>query len=122
MLGASSCPSHESAGYAPNQSCRRYADAFGCLADRIRLIRHPKGWWRIGGYGMRRIRRRGVGQRPIWQGRYHFTGLAPGRYQVLSSFDFNQPTNEEMEAARAVTIALKEGTETSKDLELFVAR
>jgi hypothetical protein len=56
------------------------------------------------------------------QGRYHFTGLAPGRYQVLSSFDFNQPTSEEMEAAHAVTIAVKEGTETSKDLELFVAQ
>jgi hypothetical protein len=54
------------------------------------------------------------------QGRYHFTGLAPGRYRVLSSFDFNQPTSEEMEAARAVTVALKEGTETSQDLELFV--
>ena len=56
------------------------------------------------------------------QGRYHFTGLAPGRYRVLSSFDFNQPTSEEMEAARAATIALKEASETSKDLELFVAQ
>jgi hypothetical protein len=41
---------------------------------------------------------------------------------VLSSFDFNQPTSEEMEAAHALTIAVKEGTETSKDLELFVAQ
>ena len=56
------------------------------------------------------------------QGRYHFTGLVPGRYRVLSSFDFDQPTSEEMEAARAVTIALREGSETSKDLDLFVAR
>ena len=40
---------------------------------------------------------------------------------TLSSFDFNQPTSEEMEAARAATVALKEGSETSKDLELFVA-
>jgi hypothetical protein len=41
---------------------------------------------------------------------------------VLSSFDFNQPTSDEMEAARAVTIALKQGSETSQDLELFVAQ
>jgi len=27
------------------------------------------------------------------QGRYHFTGLAPGRYRVLSSFDFEKPTS-----------------------------
>ena len=56
------------------------------------------------------------------QGRYHFTGLAPARYRVLSSFDFDQPTSEELEATRAVTIALKEGSETSQDLELFVAQ
>ena len=56
------------------------------------------------------------------QGRYHFTSLAPGRYRVLSSFDFDHPTSEEMEEARAVTIALKEGSETSKDLELFVGQ
>lgn len=55
------------------------------------------------------------------QGRYHFTSLAPGRYRVLSSFDFDQPTSEEMEAARAATIALKEGSETNQDLELFAA-
>ena len=56
------------------------------------------------------------------QGRYHFTGLASGRYRVLSSFDFDHPTSEELEAARAVTIALREGSETNQDLELFVSQ
>jgi hypothetical protein len=52
------------------------------------------------------------------QGRYRFTGLLPGRYRRLSSFDFSQPSGAEMEAAHAITIDLKEAGKTKQDLEL----
>jgi hypothetical protein len=56
------------------------------------------------------------------QGRYRFTGLPPGNYRVVSSFDFGEPNRKDMDAGRAVTIAVKEGAETNQDLELFVVR
>jgi hypothetical protein len=56
------------------------------------------------------------------QGRYGFTGLPPGNYRVASSFDFSEPNLKDVDTARAVTIAVKEGTETSQNLELFVVR
>lgn len=55
------------------------------------------------------------------QGRYRFAGLPPGRYRVMSSFDFERPSTEEMEAARADGVSLKEGGDTGHDLRLFVA-
>jgi len=55
------------------------------------------------------------------QGRYRFSGLPPGRYHVLSSFDFDRPSTEEVEGARADEVALKESSDTSHDLRLFVA-
>jgi hypothetical protein len=53
------------------------------------------------------------------EGRYRFTGLTPGRYRVLSSFDMEQPTSTEMESARATEVSLKEATDAGQDLELF---
>jgi protocatechuate 3,4-dioxygenase beta subunit len=53
------------------------------------------------------------------EGRYRFTGLTPGRYRVLSSFDLEQPTSAEMEIAHATEVSLKEAADTSQDLELF---
>lgn len=55
------------------------------------------------------------------QGRYRFSGLPAGRYRIVSSFDFERPTTQEMEAARADEVALKESGDTSHDLRLFVA-
>jgi Carboxypeptidase regulatory-like domain len=55
------------------------------------------------------------------QGRYRFSGLPPGRYRVLSSFDFERPSTEDLEAARADEVALKEASDTNRDLRLFVA-
>ncbi len=55
------------------------------------------------------------------QGRYRFSGLPPGRYRVMSSFDFDRPSAEEMEATRADEVSLKEAGDTNHDLRLFVA-
>ena len=55
------------------------------------------------------------------QGRYRFSGLPPGRYRVLSSFDFERPSAEDMEAARADEVSLKETSDTNHDLQLFAA-
>ena len=35
------------------------------------------------------------------QGRYHFSGLAPGHYRVLSSFEYQMPDSKIMAEARA---------------------
>jgi len=54
-------------------------------------------------------------------GRYRFTGLPPGRYLLLSSFDFEQPNESELQAARAATVSVKEDRETNEDVELFIS-
>ena len=54
-------------------------------------------------------------------GSYRFTGLPPGRYLVLSSFDFERPSRDELERARAAAVSVKEGGETTQDLEVFVS-
>lgn len=55
------------------------------------------------------------------QGRFRFSGLPPGRYRVLSSFDFDRPGAQDMEAARADEVSLKESSDTNHDLQLFGA-
>lgn len=55
------------------------------------------------------------------QGRYRFSGLPPGRYHVMSSFDFERPSTEEMEAAHADEVSLKEASDNNHDLRLFAA-
>jgi len=45
------------------------------------------------------------------QGRYRFSGLPPGRYRLLSSFDFERPSAQDMEAARADEVSLKESSD-----------
>jgi hypothetical protein len=54
-------------------------------------------------------------------GRYRFTGLPPGRYLLLSSFDFERPSQDELQAARAAAVSVKESGESNQDLELFVS-
>jgi hypothetical protein len=54
-------------------------------------------------------------------GRYRFAGLPPGRYLLLSTFDFERPGEDELQAARAVTVSVKEGGETNQDVELFIS-
>jgi len=52
---------------------------------------------------------------------YRFSGLPPGRYHALSSVDFDPAQHRGDEKARADEAALKESSDTSHDLRLFVA-
>jgi hypothetical protein len=55
-------------------------------------------------------------------GQYHFNGLAPGAYRVLSSFDFQMPEPLEMTNADAPTLHVQEGKDLQADLELYVVK
>ena len=54
------------------------------------------------------------------RGTYQFTGLPPGTYRLLSTFDFDDPDVEMMEAARTRMVSLKESNAESCDLELYI--
>ena len=74
------------------------------------------------------IDRRGLGlgevrtTRSDLNGQYRFSGLAPGKYRVLSSFESRERDQSLMTVAPARTLSLKEGSETSQDLALYVTR
>jgi hypothetical protein len=53
------------------------------------------------------------------RGQYRFTGLAPGAYRVLSTFEYEKPDVETMEAAGARLLNLAEATDTAQDLDLY---
>jgi len=53
------------------------------------------------------------------RGEYRFTGLTPGDYRVVSSFEFEDPDEKMMEAARALMVSLKPGGESVQDLNLY---
>lgn len=55
-------------------------------------------------------------------GEFQFTGLAPGQYRLMSSFEYAAPDDSQMAAARAVEISVKESEERVQNLELFVLR
>jgi len=52
------------------------------------------------------------------QGAYRFSGLAPGHYRVLSSFDFDPEDRFTMEKAAA--LSLREGDNATQGLELIL--
>jgi hypothetical protein len=54
------------------------------------------------------------------QGQYRFGGLAPGVYRLLGTFDYQMPDSAGMEAARAKTVKVEEGSGTVLDLDEFV--
>jgi len=54
------------------------------------------------------------------RGQYRFHGLAPGFYRILSTFEYEKPDSDAMEAARALPLTLSEGTETAQDLDLYI--
>jgi hypothetical protein len=55
-------------------------------------------------------------------GNYEFTGLAPGYYRVLSTFDYLNPESEEMDLAEAQAVKIEKGDPRTLDLQLYVAR
>jgi hypothetical protein len=55
-------------------------------------------------------------------GRYRFAGLAPGRYRVLSSFEYQMPDSKTMADARAKELQIDARTDIAQDLDLYVIR
>jgi hypothetical protein len=55
-------------------------------------------------------------------GQYQFTGLAPGEYRLLATFEYQSPGAVEFDAAAAVRIKIEETRDLQQDLSLFVAR
>jgi len=55
-------------------------------------------------------------------GQYQFTGLAPGQYRLLGTFEYQSPGAEEMETAQALLVKIEENRDLKQDLDLYVAR
>jgi hypothetical protein len=53
------------------------------------------------------------------RGQYRFNGLAPGLYRILSTFEYEKPEPDEMEASGARALTLSESTDTAQDLDLY---
>ena len=53
------------------------------------------------------------------RGQYHFNGLAPGLYRILSTFEYEKPEADSMTAAGARPVTLSEATDTGQDLDLY---
>jgi len=56
------------------------------------------------------------------QGRYRLSGLAPGRYRVLSSFEYQMPDSQALTDAGAKDVLIGAHTDTAFDLDLYVIR
>jgi large repetitive protein len=54
------------------------------------------------------------------QGRYQFTGLTPGNYRLLASFDYSTADSSVMSMARARSITIPSGSDKQQDLDLYV--
>ncbi len=54
------------------------------------------------------------------EGRYRFDGLPPGEYELLSSYQLQQATEENWPAGLGTVVNLEEGTEATVDLSLRV--
>jgi protocatechuate 3,4-dioxygenase beta subunit len=56
------------------------------------------------------------------QGRYEFSGLAPGTYRVLSTFEFRNPEAADFDKALARDVKLNEDDDLAQDLDLYLVR
>jgi hypothetical protein len=54
-------------------------------------------------------------------GQYRFTGLVPGQYRLLGTFEYQSPDSAELTAARAILVKIEETRDLQQDLDLFVA-
>ena len=55
-------------------------------------------------------------------GQYRFTGLAPGNYRLLATFEYKSPGAAEFDIAGAASVKVEETRDFQKDLDLYVAR
>jgi hypothetical protein len=53
------------------------------------------------------------------RGQYRFNDLAPGLYRILSTFEYEKPDSDSMEAGGARSLTLSEATDTPQDLDLY---
>jgi hypothetical protein len=53
-------------------------------------------------------------------GQYHFTGLAPGNYRVLSSFEYLTADSATMSAAGARPVKIENASDLQQDLDVYV--
>lgn len=56
------------------------------------------------------------------RGQYRFSGLPPGEYRLLATFEYQTPAAAEFDAAGAVRITLEETRDLEQNLNLFVVR
>ena len=54
------------------------------------------------------------------QGRFKFKGLAPGRYRLLATFEYQMPDSRIMRDARATELTLDPRTDATRDLSLYI--
>jgi len=54
------------------------------------------------------------------QGEYRFSGVPPGQYRIVSTFEFDYPDERAMEAAKTRTLVITEGSDNPVDLDLYV--
>ena len=52
-------------------------------------------------------------------GHYRFSGLTPGLYRIVSTFEYDKPDSNSMEACGARSVNLAEGADTAQDLDLY---
>jgi hypothetical protein len=55
-------------------------------------------------------------------GRYEFTGVAPGSYRILSTYEYQMPDADSMTNASAQGVAVQQGQRLQMDLDLYVIR
>ena len=52
-------------------------------------------------------------------GQYHFTGLAPGKYRALSSFEYQTADSSTMSSAAARQVRVESAVDLQLDLDLY---
>ncbi len=55
------------------------------------------------------------------QGQYQFTGLAPGNYRLLATFEYSAADSAIMSNARAKSVRVESARDSQEDLDLYVA-
>jgi len=55
-------------------------------------------------------------------GQYKFPGVLPGKYRLLSTFEYQMPDSKTMTAANAIDVQVDRRSDVSRDLDLYVIR